>query len=456
MGPGFRVRARQVDVRGISAAPMHVHVHLSDHLVNVGFRTLRHLDVRLPSGPSFGTTGLRILVDGSAVRALPVTPQPGSALRVRFDPPWPQQKARTITFDYDFQTQGVGRNGVAATDSGFYLAAPNALPRWLAPPGVFAVADTQGREEELEVTAPSDFRVLAAGRLQRRKRRGRSILYRYRVGSARGPAFVIAGRYLQRSVMTPQRAVIFWTLTPLDAGAAQAAAARLATSFAAYEAVFGPAGDKSTPLRIVETAADLAPPEGGEPGVSGASFPYGVLLDRNSFGKIATEPVLERAEYELARTWLGWRAQIRPESELLVGRGLGLFAVALAAEARGGAVARRRDVARLLAGYDRARARAKDRPLIASPDSYTAGERAVEMYKGALFCADLEDRVGPEKFRSGVRRMMQAMQGRQISWEELRATLEFATGRDFADEFRRWLNHPGIPKAFRARYAPAE
>jgi Peptidase family M1 domain len=434
---------------------MHVHVHLTDRMVNAGFRSLSHLDVRLPSGPSFGITRLSIRVDGSEVRALPVSQQAGTELRIPFHPPWPQRKTRTITFDYDFEPQAPGRVAVAATDAGFYLAAPNALPRWLALPGPFAVADVTGRKEQLDITAPSDFRVLAAGRRIRRRLEGASTAYRYRVPYAMGPAFVIAGRYRQQSVKTRQGKVIFWTLEPFDAQTAQGVAERIMQAFAVFKKIFGPAGNRSAPLRIVETSAVLAPPEGGSPDFSGASFPQGVLLDRRAIAKISTEPVLELVEYELARTWLGWRAQVDPDSELLLGRGLGLFAVALVAETTQGQTARQQDVAQLLADYEHARARAKDQPLIAPPGVYTKEQRAVDVYKAALFCVALEDLAGREKFEDAVRQMLQARQGRDLSYEDLRASLEFVTRRDLGEMFRIWLYRPGLPAAFRARYVPA-
>ena len=50
---------------------------------------------------------------------------------------------------------------------------------------------------------------------------------------------------------------------------------------------------------------------------------------------IANEAVLQLAEYELARTWFGWRVRPRPEAQILMGRGVGLFGLVIAAEGRG-------------------------------------------------------------------------------------------------------------------------
>ena len=45
--------------------------------------------------------------------------------------------------------------------------------------------------------------------------------------------------------------------------------------------------------------------------------------------------MLQLAEYELARTWFGWRVRPRPEAQILMGRGMGLFGLVIAAEGRG-------------------------------------------------------------------------------------------------------------------------
>jgi hypothetical protein len=455
LGPGFRVRSRQIHLSEISVPPIHVHVHLTDRMVNAGFRALDHLDFQFPSGRSFGTTHLMVRVNGQEVNVEPVSRQPGAAWRVPFEPPWAKQTARTIAFDYDLEPQANDRDAVGAAESGFYVAAPDALPQWLAPPGAFSVADVSGRKEQMEITAPSDFRVLAGGRESRRTRRGAVTVFRYRVSDAAGPAYLIAGRYLQQTVKTENGEVIFWTLTPFDARTAQVVANRLGATFATYRTIFGDAGDKSLPLRIVETSAMPAAAEGESPGDSGASFPYGVLLDRGAFARISSEPVLQLAEYELAHTWLSWWSRIRPDSEVLLSRGLGMFAVVLAAETREGQAARRAGVGRLLAHYDRARAHEGGGPLIAPPAAFTAGQRAVAAYKAALFCAALEDLAGRNPFDKAMRLLLEPMKGRQISYEELRASLEFATGGNLAGVFRTWLNRPGIPDAFRARYAPA-
>ena len=106
------------------------------------------------------------------------------------------------------------------------------------------------------------------------------------------------------------------------------------------------------------------------------------------------------AEAELARIWFGWRVPLRPDTDTLLGRGLGLFAVALAAEAREGPPARRLEIVRLLAEYDRARAPGDDGSLLRPPEQSTPQQLAANALKAALFLADLDDLAGTEQVRA--------------------------------------------------------
>ena len=185
-----------------------------------------------------------------------------------------------------------------------------------------------------------------------------------------------------------------------------------------------------------------------------ASFPEGVLLDRDAFAQgLAREPVLEAAEDGMARIWFGWYGQPGEQSRILLGRGMGLFAVALGAEARGGESARREEVARLLADYNRARSPSGESSLSAIPAGATAEQQTAGAYRAALFWTSLEDQVGRENFAKAMRRYWIAMKGQPLDVPELRSALEAAAGRDFAQTFRTWLDRPGIPDDFRARYS---
>lgn len=458
LGPGFRLRARQMvlgEAPAPSAAP--VRVRVAERMENTGNRPLAYLDVTLPAAIAAGRSNLTIRIDGRTVPPVAVRDAPGAPLRVRFDPPWPPRQAREVVLEYDLATDP-GRGGVAAvTPDGFYLADPLALPFWLTPVGVFASGEVLSRDERFELSLPADFRVVASGRQQRRRSPDGRFLYRFRTSGRELPSFVIAGRYEQQIVITPRSNVVFWTFQPLDPHAAQMAAERLSASADTFARLFGPLPGP-TPLRVVETPASLLTFEASGQDLSAASFPQGVLLGPRAFAQgIASEPVLRLAEAELVRTWFGWRVPLRPEMETLLGPGLGLFAVALAAEARGGQEARRLEIVRLLAAYDRARVPGGEGSLLRSPAESTPQQSAANAYKAALFLAALDDLAGQQNFESAVRRLQDAMAGRglSLSLDDLRSSLELSAGAEMADVFRLWLNRPGVPDDFRARYGPA-
>jgi hypothetical protein len=457
LGPGFRLRTRQMVLGDTPATPAPVRVRVADRLQNIGNRDLAHLDFSLPAPTAVDRSSLTIRINGQIVPAVPVSEDPAAPLRVRFDPAWPPRQIRDVAFEYAIEPDPVRGTVAAATPNGFYFADPNALPLWLVPVGVFANAQLLDRDERFEVSMPADFRVVAVGREQRRRSPDGTVLYRFRTSGRELPSYVIAGRYQQQIIAARQGSVVFWTFQPLDPATAQMAAERLAASAATFARLFGPLRGAAG-LQVVETPANVIPFDSLDDDISAASFPRGLLLDSRAFAQgIATEPVLRLAEAELVRRWFGWRVALRSEMETLLGRGLGLFAVALAANDRGGQTARRSEIARLLAAYDRARVPGGEGSLLQPPAESTPQQRAANSYKSALFLAALDDLAGQENFEAAIRRLQDAMAGRglSLSLDDLRSSLELSAGTALADVFRLWLNRPGIPDDFRARYGQA-
>ena len=457
IGPGFRLRSRQMAFSEPPAPSAPVHLRVADQMENAGNRALTFLDVGLPSAVSPGKASLTIRVDGKAVAPVALGGAPGALVRVPFDPPWPVRQKREIVFEYDLATDPVSDGVAAVTPQGLYLANPRALPFWYTPVGVFAKSDVLSRDERFELSLPPDFRLLASGKQQRKRSADGKLLYRFRTSGRDLPSYVIAGRYQEQTVQTRNGTLLFWTFRPLDSAAAQAAADRLTASIAAFIKLFGPMPQPG-PLCIVEAPAGLLPPNSAGQDANVASFPQGLLLGPDAFEQgISSEPVLHSAEAELARIWFGWRILLRSDAETLLGRGLGRFAVALAAEASGGEDARRAEIVRLLDEYDRARVPGDKELLLQAPDESTPEQFAANSRKAALFLAALDDLAGQDKFERAVLRLQTSMAGRglYLSLDDLRSALEGSTGTPMADEFRLWLNHPGIPDNFRSRYSAA-
>jgi hypothetical protein len=412
------------------------------------------MEVRLPEGPTFGSQNLRVTVDGREVSPRRVTDADLQLMRAPLDPVWEQHQTREIISEWDLMPEPAGRGTVAASAEAFYVADETALPLWQAPSGVFARGGPDPMDSNLTVVAPADFRVLAPGKPLKPSAVGNLVAHQFKIRPNEDfLPYVVAGRYLEQRIRTPQGEVSFWTLQPLDGQQAQTAAARLASSMQAYTDFFGPASRSKTAPHIVEAPGEL-PAEFGEPGDAGSgSFPGGVLLDSRALTQgIASESILELAEYELARTWFGWRVRPASEDQILMGRGVGLYGLILAAEGRG-PDERHRMVAFLLERHDESTRVAADRRLLEPPVGYSRAERISTGYRAALFFAALEDLCGRDNLRAAFQRIVRVRGGDEVAHEELRAAIEAASQRDLAEMFRTWLNHSAIPDEFRARYS---
>jgi hypothetical protein len=460
LGAGFRLDAREIQVRAQPSDPPVLHILVSDRLANAGNRPLDSLVVEMPSGSTFGVSNLRATVDGDDAEP-DLLPGPVPQLyRVPFDPAWPDgapTRMHSVVLEYDVAPAAGGRGTVGVATDSFHVADHSAFPLWQTPPGVFSKGQPDARRTIVRVLAPADDLVAASGTVvgnQHPKQEGDRV---FRVAPGDPYPFVVAGRYQEKAIAVPGPNAVFWTLQPLDPDSAQILAVRLADARGAYERFFGhgPSAADSA-LRVVETQENLASEFGTSDDPGGASFPGGVLLDSRAFAAgLSSEPVMELAEYELARTWFGWIVRPSAEAQILMGRGVGLYAVTLAARARGGEAARDSAVEDLVRRYETARKLATDRPLLEPSTGYPHEQRVASGYKAALFFVALEERAGVEPLRRAMHRVVHDMGGKEIGAVELRSAVEAETHQSYAEFFRVWLNQPGVPADFLAAHRGA-
>ncbi len=449
LGPGYQFADRQAEILVSSASPDRIHFHVADELDNNGDRPLRSLEVRLPEGPAFGKQNLRVVIEGAEV-----SPQHSSAIdsrmmRAPFDPPWAQNETRKVITEWDLVPEASARGTIVASTDGFFVADETALPLWQTPYGLFSRGGANPGKELLTVYAPPDFRVLAPGKALKRTPDGNFIAQRFLLNTESDfLPYVVAGRYQEQVI----HGIQFWTFHALDGPAARTAADRLSSSMKALTEFLGPASNGKFAARIAESSTVLPSELGASDDPGGASFPEGALLEPRAFQQgLDSEAVLELAEYELARTWFGWRVRARPEAQILMGRGIGIFSLVIEAESRG-QDQRRNMIASLIDRYDQARAAAADKRLMEPPAGYSRAERISTGYRGALFFVGLEDLCGHENLSSALRYILRTRASSDTGYEELRSAAEFASGKDLAEMFRVWLVQPGIPGDFRARY----
>ena len=456
LGPGYRFVDRKTEIRAVGDSPggAGIHVRINDRFENTGDRSLHSMEVRLPEGPTFPLQNLRMTINGHEVPPQRASDADHPFMHTLFDPVWQQHQSREIATEWDLMADSAGGGTAGSSAVAFYVADETALPLWQAPSGVFARGGPDPMNASLTVIAPADFRVLAPGKPLKPGTVGKLVAHHFQIRlSDYFLPYVVAGRYSEQKIQTSQGEVNFWTLHPLDGQQAQTAAVRLAASVGVYTDFFGPVSKNKLPMHIVEAPGDI-PGEFEDASISGgAPFPWGVLLDHRAFAQgLANESILELAEYELARTWFGWRVRPSPESQILMGRGAGLFGLVVAAEERG-ADQRQHMVTSLLNRYDESRRIAADRRLLELPVVYSRAESISTGYRAALFFVALEDLCGRDNLRAAFQQIVRARGGDEVTHQDLRAALEATFPRDLAPMFRRWLNRPGVPDEFRTHYA---
>ena len=454
LGPGFLFSARQAEIRSSTAAPDQLHIRVVDHFNNAGDRSLHSLEVRLPEDPSYGIRNLLMTVDGNKVSTEPIANLVPRTVNTAFDPAWEQQQPREVVTEWDLVPIPSASGNLAASPSAFYIADNSALPLWQTPFGLFTLGGPDPTNEILTVTAPADFRVLASGKPIKAKNStsGTEVSHSFRINPLQDfLPFIVAGRYQEQIINARRGAVSFWTFGPLDLQMARTAADRLSSTMQAFRDFFGPASKGKTVAHIVESPGPL-PVEFDENNAGGTSFPNGVLLDSRALAQgISNEATLQLAEFELARTWFGWRVRPQPEEQILMGRGAGLFGLVVAAESRG-QDQRARMVESLLDRYYAALRVAADGRMLVPPTGVSRVERISIGYRAALFLVALEDLCGHDNLRAAFHDVIAARANSDAGYEDLRAALEDASRRDLAEMFRTWLIRPGIPDDFRARY----
>ena len=54
--------------------------------------------------------------------------------------------------------------------------------------------------------------------------------------------------------------------------------------------------------------------------------------------------------------------------------------------------------------------------------------------------------------RAALAQAVQLLRGKDVSVNDVRAAIEYTTGKNLAGTFRVWLYNPGVPSDFRSRY----
>jgi hypothetical protein len=156
-------------------------------------------------------------------------------------------------------------------------------------------------------------------------------------------------------------------------------------------------------------------------------------------------------DYQLVQTWFMHSWSGSPSDTPWPMRSVGAYAVQSLLASRD--ANSREATIRNFVHYLNSEPREKQKPLIATTleDSLTVG--GDPSTRSQLFFFALEDRCGSANLHHALARLVRILHGQTWGISDLRSAAEAECGTDLADFFRQWLNRPGIPEDFRARYA---
>ncbi len=453
LAPSYEIERQELEVGYVAAATPHLHLRATYRLRNNGNSELAEIGARLPDLPAFGRENLRATSGGRELSIQPSSEPDGHEMRISFGSSWPQRQHRVVVLEYDLAPAPPGNAAVAVNPGSFHVRDEAAFPELRPPLGPLAKGGARPAKFRFVVRAPRDFRVFASGREEHLRRHGDETEHELRMAKSDFQLFAAGGAYQEQRIDAAGGSVIFWTFQPLDAERVRAAATRLAATRQALQSAFGPIGKNLPPEHLIETPAMLAQSEGRGDGPSGVALPAGALLNRRAFAlDVSSEAFLDLVEHDMAHHWFGQFIEPIAEVKASLGEGLAEYASLVAAEARGGEAERRHRVALLLREYDESRARVAEKPLRKLRISDPFEQRAFGYSKGALLFVALEDQYGRENVRRALAHVAGALRGSGFGYAVVFSALEQETKQDLGEFFRTWLNQPGLPAQFRARY----
>lgn len=131
--------------------------------------------------------------------------------------------------------------------------------------------------------------------------------------------------------------------------------------------------------------------------------------------------------------------------------GFATFLSAITKQAQWGPEAYQREIQNWRARSARAHEEGHDAPVSLSapgkvrargPSEDELQVRGVTYYRGALVLDRLQRELGEERFWAGIRRYVEDHAGSRVRTEDLRASLERATGQELGSFFEQWVYTP--------------
>lgn len=457
LGPGYTIEKQTLEVHFVAQPQPHLEIRAWYRLANTGNQALNSILIRLPNHRIYDVRNAQARLDAKDLSNQELVEESSEPARIVFDSPWRQKQLHELALRYEV-SRGITQQALAlfTADDAFYLSPGSWYPELQSPKGIFAKVGGPPRSWEFTLRVPEEFSVHASGRNRGSKRIGAEVIHRFEQRSNDDLPFAIAGRYRVQEIRVSQQTIIFWTRHSLAQDDARKKGDYAAQVTAALDAVLGPRASHPEAVWFVECPCSgrtlgLTISEGAS---AAALSTYGpipdvALLDEDAFRPGFTPFVASK----LVPTWLGFsRNSLRGNLSMPIAE-LGAYAASAAELPVGRQETRQREIVTLLAQFDSGRAfKAGEIENEKERNRWLQEPEKDDPFKGLLLLFALEDQYGSDHLHRAIARMIHARRGRGYDLDDLRSALEAETGQSAAEFFRRWLDKPGIPEGFRARY----
>jgi Peptidase family M1 domain len=455
LGPGYKVVKETREIHFVPGSSARLEIRARYTLQNSGTAALPFVDIDFAEGKALGAGSLHAEWDGHEAKLAELPEEyrqdHPNGLRITFDLPWVRGQSHQLDIDYSLSSAEDSDSRITIGDDSFHLASRGwaALPQ----PPHHLLAPYPNRPDKMiySVRVPSNFLVLARGKMTHRKPEGNEAEYLFQLRKNDLPLYVVGGRYVETRFHGGAGDLVFWTLHPLRENPGSSPQ-RITAAWATLRNDFGPIDSNVQAPHVVE-CPNLRPHIGDETAAAVASFPGGALVNEQTLGMgIASDNFVERVSHALAHNWFGDEMYTTGAAALAMGEGLPEYATIVTDEARDGPEARRRRIRDYLSRYDHALQQANEKPLGVTTLTDSPEQRAIALAQAPLMYVALEDVCGEAPVRNGLKNLLTLLRGQEVGFNDMRSALEQTCGKDLGEFFRQWLYSKGLPQDFRSRY----
>ena len=460
LGPRYTIEKQSLDVHFIAEPQPHIEIRAWYRLVNTGNQALHSILIRLPNRQSYDVSNIHARLDGNEVANHSMIGGASETSQITFESPWAQKQPHELILSYDV-SRGITRQALTlfSADDSFYLSPGGWCPELQPPKGTFAKLNGPRRSWEFTLRIPEGFAVHASGHERGTKKSGGEIVHRFEQQSRDYLPFAIAGRYQVRETRVAGKIIVFWTRHSLVQDDARRIGDYVAQIASGLDAVLGARASHPETVWVVECPCSgrtvgLAVPEGASAAALSTygPIPDAALIDEDGVSSGTIPSVASK----FVPSWLGLPWGLTQERLSMPIAELGSYASSVAELSAGRQETREHEIAGLLAQFDSGRAsEAKGIENEKERNRWLQEPEKKDPFKSLLFFFALEDQYGREPLHHAIARMIHARRGRGYDLDDLRSALEAEAGQSVAEFFRRWLDQPGIPGDFRARYLQA-